>query len=259
MSRDAVAQRLILLHHEGWSIRALCRHFGTSRNAVRRILRAHAHAREQGHEILPKRLPRGSKLEAFAPEIRTILARYPRITAVRLREKLLESGYAGGITILRERLAAMRPRNDPVLRFETPPGLQGQQDWSPYTLSFTRTGKATVQCFSYILGFSRRQVPRLHDPAGLLHPHPPAPGRLRVLRGRAAGMPLRLREDGGAPMGGREACLQSGLHGVPAPLPLQAHCVSAGPARNEGEGFILRSFGRCEGGWLSPSDTAASF
>jgi transposase len=157
VSREAFAQRLILLHHEGWSIRALCRHFGTSRNAVRRILRAHAHDREQGHEILQKRLPRESQLDAFEPEIRKILEHYPTITAVRLREKLRELGYAGGITILRERLAALRPRPDPVVRFETPPGLQGQQDWSPYTLPFTRTGQATVQCFSYILGFSRRQ------------------------------------------------------------------------------------------------------
>ena len=30
-------------------------------------------------------------------------------------------------------------------------------DWSPYTIPFTRSGKCTVQCFSYILGFSRRQ------------------------------------------------------------------------------------------------------
>jgi hypothetical protein len=29
-------------------------------------------------------------------------------------------------------------------------------DWSPYTIKFLKTGKATVQCFSYILGFSRR-------------------------------------------------------------------------------------------------------
>ena len=29
-------------------------------------------------------------------------------------------------------------------------------DWSPYTINFLRTGKAVVQCFSYILGFSRR-------------------------------------------------------------------------------------------------------
>jgi len=30
-------------------------------------------------------------------------------------------------------------------------------DWSPYTIPFTRSGKSQVQCFSYILGFSRRQ------------------------------------------------------------------------------------------------------
>jgi hypothetical protein len=30
-------------------------------------------------------------------------------------------------------------------------------DWSPYTIAFTRSGKATVLCFSYILAFSRRQ------------------------------------------------------------------------------------------------------
>jgi transposase len=157
VSRDEFEQRLILLYHEGWSIRALCRHFGTSRNAIRRILRAHATQREQGHDLLKKRLKRGSKLDAFAPEIQKILERYPTITAVRLHEKLGELGYAGGITILRGRLAEVRPRKEPVRRFETPPGLQGQQDWSPYTIPFTRTGKATVQCFSYILGVSRRQ------------------------------------------------------------------------------------------------------
>jgi len=96
VSREAFAQRLILLPHEGWSIRALCRHFGTSRNAVRRILRTHAHHREQGHEILQKRLRRGSKLDAFAPAIQKILERYPTITAVRLHEKLGERGYARG-------------------------------------------------------------------------------------------------------------------------------------------------------------------
>lgn len=157
MSREAFEQSLIIMHNEGWSIRSLCRHFGTSRNAVRRILRTHEKQRDEGHDILAKRLKRASKLDAFGPEMKRILEHYPKITAVRLHEELKEAGYAGGITILRGRLADLRPPKEAVIRFETGPGVQGEMDWSPYTIPFTRTGKATVQCFSYILGFSRRQ------------------------------------------------------------------------------------------------------
>ncbi len=157
MSREQFEHTLIIMYREGWSIRSLSRYFGTSRNAVRRILRAHEKRRNAGHDILTTRLKRASKLDAYGPEMKRILEKYPGITSVRLLEELKESGYTGGITILRERLADMRPHKEPVIRFETPPGLQGQMDWSPYTIPFTRTGKGTVQCFSYILGFSRRQ------------------------------------------------------------------------------------------------------
>jgi transposase len=156
VSREQFEHALIIMYAEGWQIRALSRYFGVSRNAVRRILRTHEKQRDTGHDILTKRLGRASKLDAFGPEMKRILEKYPKITAVRLHETLREAGYAGGITILRERLADMRPRKEPVLRFETGPGLQGQMDWSPYTIPF-KAGKATVQCFSYILGFSRRQ------------------------------------------------------------------------------------------------------
>jgi transposase len=157
MSRQEFEQTLIIMHNEGWSIRSLCRHFGTSRNAVRKILRTHERQRNSGHDILKKKLKRASKLDAFEPEMHKILEHYPKITAVRLHEKLVEAGFTGGITILRERLADVRPRKEPIIRFETGPGVQGQMDWSPYTIPFTRAGKATVLCFSYILGFSRRQ------------------------------------------------------------------------------------------------------
>ncbi len=156
--RQELEQSLILMHQEGRSIRELCRDFHLGRNTIRRILRAHARRRDVGHDLLTKRLTRASKLDPFDSQIRKLLEKYPKITGVRIYEELKEAGYCGGISILRERLHKLRPSDrEPVIRFETDPGQQGQMDWSPYTISFTRTGKSQVQCFSYILGFSRRQ------------------------------------------------------------------------------------------------------
>jgi transposase len=157
-NRQELEQALILLHHEGRAIRELCRQFHLGRNTVRRILRAHAQRRDLGHDVLPQKLRRVSKLDGFEPEIKKLLEKYPDITGLRIYEELKETGYSGGISILRERLKKLRPpKRDPVIRFETDPGQQGQMDWSPYTLPFIRTGKSQVLCFSYILGFSRRQ------------------------------------------------------------------------------------------------------
>lgn len=157
-NRKELEHLIIGMHNEGWSIRELKRQFKIGRNTVRRILRAHEERRNTGHDVLKKPLKRVSKLDIFEPEIKNVLDSYPDITGLRLYEKLKDAGYTGGITILRERLMKLRvPQREPVIRFETDPGRQGQMDWSPYTIPFKRTGKSTVQCFSYILGFCRRQ------------------------------------------------------------------------------------------------------
>ena len=163
-NRQELEQRLVIMKtQDGWSIRALARHFAVSRNMVRRILRRHEKLRDQGHDILltdqrarPTR--RSGKLDPFEDTFKFFLEKYPCITGQRLFEELSAVGYDGGISILRDRLRSRRPTPTitPVTRFETEPGLQGQMDWSPYTIKFLKTGKATVQCFSYILGFSRR-------------------------------------------------------------------------------------------------------
>ncbi len=152
--------KIVTKHEDEWSIRALSRHFGMGRNSIRRILRAHAQERDQGHDVLEKHRgsKRASQLDGFESKIKVMLENYPKITGVRVYEKLKEeAGYTGGISSVRERLERLRPKEkEPVIRFETEPGQQGQMDWSPYTLPFAQTGKSTVQCFSYILGFSRR-------------------------------------------------------------------------------------------------------
>lgn len=101
---------------------------------------------------------RKSKLDAFEAMIKALLEKYPDITGVRVYEDLTENGFDGGRTIVTDYLRKIRPRpkKEPVVRFETLPGHQGQMDWSPFTLDFTRSGRQTVLCFSYILGFSRR-------------------------------------------------------------------------------------------------------
>jgi transposase len=161
-NREEFEHLVVTLHAEGWKIRALARHFATGRNTIRRILRKHQTRRDEGHDVLTeptRRTPRGSKLDRFVPFIEQQLEEFPRITAQRLFEELRQQGYTGKISILRHRLQTLRPqpKRDPTVRFETAPGVQGQMDWSPYTIPFTRTGKRQVLCFSYILGYSRRQ------------------------------------------------------------------------------------------------------
>jgi transposase len=163
-SREDLEHLIVTRHTDGWSIHGLARDLRISRNMVRRILRNNAKQRDEGHDSIAVRArrqqtPRGSKLDAFVDRMREHLDKFPRITGHRMFEKLRDAGYTGGKTIVHDKLRTLRPRpkQEPVIRFETEPGRQGQMDWSPYTIPFGRTGKATVECFSYILGFSRRQ------------------------------------------------------------------------------------------------------
>jgi len=78
---------------------------------------------------------------------------------IRLLEEVRRRGYAGGYTVLRQRIKRLRTQchRPPVERFETGPGVQAQMDWATYTIDFTQEGRRKVQLFSYVLGYSRRQ------------------------------------------------------------------------------------------------------
>jgi len=158
--RQDLEHQIIILYAQGWAIRALARRFDMGRNTIRRIIRKNRDRRDEGHDVLEKSKPvrRKSKLDAFRPLIKELVDTYPNITGVRVYEELVADGFDGGDTIVTDYLRKIRrrPKKEPVVRFETEPGQQGQMDWSSYTLSFTRTGRQMVQCFSYVLGFSRR-------------------------------------------------------------------------------------------------------
>jgi len=160
-SEEELLQVILHLQRRGLSLRAIGRELGICRNRVRRALAKHQERRDSGHDVLDqlRRRHRNSKLDVWVPFIQRLLEKYPTITATRMLEELRAEGYQGGQTMVRQRVRQLRPKpkKEPVLRFETEPGVQGQMDWSPYKLDFRRTGRQEVWCFSYILGYSRRQ------------------------------------------------------------------------------------------------------
>jgi transposase len=144
---------------EGASQRAIARLLGLSRPTVKLVLSRHE-AERRGEKSEPLRRP--SLLDSYETVIGELVGRYPEITVTRLLEELRLRGFAGGYSILRDRMRQLRPRatRPPVVRFETAPGAQAQMDYSPYDIEFTEEGRRRVHAFSYVLGYSRRQYLR---------------------------------------------------------------------------------------------------
>jgi transposase len=145
----------------GASIRQIARDLGLARNTVSGAL-AQVQAQWAGADIAPSAPRKSRSLDRYEPVIREWLGRYPELTAVRLLEELRQRGFAGGSTVVRQRLRELRPKAAPapVIRFETPRGVQAQMDYAVYDLDFTGEGRRRVCLFSYLLGYSRRQYLR---------------------------------------------------------------------------------------------------
>ena len=157
-NRHEFEQRLVIMQmQEGWSIRALARHFAISRNMVRRILKRHENLRDQGHDILlhtdrwARPTKRSKKLDPFAETIKRLLEKYPRITGQRIFEELGAAGYDGGISILRSYLRTMRTDQKTGISNQILTGAGAQAYWS-YA---ARIGERASYCFLMVLSFSK--------------------------------------------------------------------------------------------------------
>ena len=77
---------------------------------------------------------------------------YPKLSAVRLFEEIRAAGYAGGYTQVKDCVRQMRPTPvvEPVVRFETAPGHQGQADFAEFRLPWGKRYALVV-----VLGYSR--------------------------------------------------------------------------------------------------------
>jgi len=107
---------------------------------------------------LPVTVRRPSKLDEFAEQIESWLAKYEDLTAVRLHEMLTAAGFTGQYTIVREYLRRLRKQSSPKQAFlvvETPAGYQAQFDWSPYVLPGC---EQKVQLWGCSLSWSRARA-----------------------------------------------------------------------------------------------------
>jgi transposase len=84
---------------EGMGVKAIARRVGVARNTVRAALRSEDPPRYVRQE-------RGSAVDAFEPSIRRLLAVTPDMPATVIAERI---GWTRGITVLRDRVAELRP------------------------------------------------------------------------------------------------------------------------------------------------------
>jgi transposase len=122
------------LHRQGLSVSEIARQTGRDRKTISKYI-------ERGLEA-PAYTPRPTTTTLLAPfhaYLRARVAAYPGLTGRRLFREIKENGYAGGYTTVTDFLREVRPEPQAPfeVRFETPPGQQGQVDFARFEVVFT--------------------------------------------------------------------------------------------------------------------------
>ena len=139
---------MLRLLRESVPIAEIARRLGRSRQTIYNWKNATEENGEKPH--------RASKLDAFSTFIESRLESFDLPATVLLRE-LVARGYAGGITILREVVAAIKSKHVQrvVDRFETEPGRQAQVDWASCGTILHQGRQRRLSLLVVVLGYSR--------------------------------------------------------------------------------------------------------
>ena len=143
------------LHRQGLKVAAIARQVGVDRKTVRKYI-----ARGLEPPRYGPRQPRSRAIDKHVAYLRARLAEYPGLTAQRLHREIAGLGYAGGYSMVRDEVRALRPAGGGkgyAVRFETLPGEQAQVDFAQFRVSFTDEPDVVhiVWLFSIVLGYSR--------------------------------------------------------------------------------------------------------
>lgn len=137
------------LHKQGNSIRAIARLLKMDRKTVKRKLE------NVINKAIKRTVKTESKLEPYKEYIVEFICKSSdRMPWSVIMDDIVDMGYNGSRSILQRFLTkeykARKINNDPVVRFETAPGVQMQVDWTTI-----RSGKNPIYAFVAVLGFSR--------------------------------------------------------------------------------------------------------
>lgn len=165
--------RMLLRHYleQGLSKAELSRRFGVSRRTIHRWIelgRLDVAPSSGAARYSPRPRP-PHKLDPYKELIAVRLEEFPKLSAKRLFDEVRALGYAGGYSRVRDHVRAVRPREpeEPLVRFETPAGHQGQVDFGRFKLSWgIRHALLVVLGYSRLLWlrfYSRQTMPVLFD------------------------------------------------------------------------------------------------
>lgn len=158
--KESMARLAKAMAGQNCSVRSIARTLGIHRDSVKKLLGL------SPGKTGPARPPASSKLDTFRERVRELAettqmvnGREVGLTAKSIFRTIRKEGYQGGKTVIGDfvrRLRGTSKTRKAFARYEPPPGLEAQTDWSPYKILIGGM-ETTIHVFSMILSYSRYQ------------------------------------------------------------------------------------------------------